>query len=247
MKEGGVRILSGVEHQPLISIITVTYNAAHLLPEYLNNVLPYVNAEVELVILDGNSTDGSIDILAQHNSKITYWRSESDQGIYDAMNKAISYAKGGWLYFMGADDRLLGGFGKMGRHLTQPATVYYAKVVFWGEIAGGALKKYDLTKIDICHQSIFYPRRVFDKYKYETRYPVYADQHLNLSLFGDRKFQWKFVDELVAIYDTRGFSAGSKDPEFDKHYDQMVKQHLGLWVYARHLFRVMKKGRRQRN
>ena len=64
---------------------------------------------------------------------------------------------------LGADDRLLGGFNKAVNFLKQAETVYYAKVVLWGEIVGKPYKRYDFTKVEICHQSIFYPASVFKK------------------------------------------------------------------------------------
>ncbi|NCD70355.1 glycosyltransferase family 2 protein [Mucilaginibacter agri] len=245
MTEGGIRLQSEGKKQPKLSIITVVYNAVSLIPGFMENVLAYRSANVELVMLDGGSTDGTLELLQQYSNKIDYWRSEPDEGIYDAMNKAVEYTRGQWVYFMGADDRLLGGFNKVVNALRNSHVVYYAKVVLWGDIRGKAYKKYDFIKMEICHQSIFYPKKVFDYYQYETHYKILADQHFNIRCFADKRFKWQFLDDLVAIYDTRGFSANKVDTLYYQHYNHMVKKYLGLWVYTRYRFRKYKLMRKQ--
>lgn len=246
MTEGGSRSTARASHRPKVSIITVVFNAGYMLADFLENVAPYRSADVELVILDGNSTDDTLQLLQQHNTQIDYWRSEPDEGIYDAMNKAVQFAKGQWLYFMGVDDRLLPGFTKMVNRLQQPDTIYYSKVIIWGEITGRPVKKYDLTKMVICHQSICYPASVFEHHRYNTGYKVSADHHLNMLIFADKRYQWAFVDELIGIYDTRGYSAVTKDIAFERDHDRILQRHLGWWTYIRYRFKKMKQERKQR-
>ncbi|MFD2148346.1 glycosyltransferase [Mucilaginibacter antarcticus] len=99
MTEGGKRLTGGNNTSPKITIITVVLNAAALLPGYLENVTRFLSDDIELVILDGASTDGTIDLLKQHPNSISYWASKPDGGIYDAMNQAVKYARGQWVYF----------------------------------------------------------------------------------------------------------------------------------------------------
>jgi glycosyltransferase involved in cell wall biosynthesis len=92
------------------SIITSTYNAAKSLQKCLNSVSKQTLAEIEHIIIDGASTDGSLSIIQQAanqaHTRISWWHSEPDNGIYNAWNKAIPHCKGEWVYFLGADDTL---------------------------------------------------------------------------------------------------------------------------------------------
>lgn len=90
-----------------VSIITAVYNAAPTLEECLLSVRNQSYREIEHIVIDGGSTDGSIEILQRHSSLLAYWVSEPDNGIYDAWNKGLRVATGEWISFLGAEDVLL--------------------------------------------------------------------------------------------------------------------------------------------
>ena len=94
-------------NNPLISVVTVSYNAVSTIEQTIISVLNQMYSNIEYIIIDGGSTDGTVDIIKRYDDKIAYWRSEPDRGIYDAMNKGILQAKGEWIYFIGASDLLL--------------------------------------------------------------------------------------------------------------------------------------------
>ncbi|MBC2732254.1 MAG: glycosyltransferase [Thiobacillus sp.] len=109
--EGGLR-LKGKRTEPtlakpLITIITSTYNAAEHLPTALKSIREQTYDNVELIVVDGGSRDGTLDILRENEDVIDYWISEPDKGIYDAWNKGLRLAQGEWICFLGADDRLM--------------------------------------------------------------------------------------------------------------------------------------------
>ncbi|PLY08721.1 MAG: glycosyltransferase [Arcobacter sp.] len=89
---------------PLVSIITVTYNAEQFLERTIKNIIEQNYKNIEYIIIDGNSTDGTIDIIKKYEKYISYWISEPDNGLYDAMNKGIDIATGSWINFMNAGD-----------------------------------------------------------------------------------------------------------------------------------------------
>lgn len=89
---------------PLISVIIAVLNAKQTLQHCLDSVANQTYARKELIIMDGGSTDGSVDILKANNGKIDYWKSEPDRGIYQAWNKALQVAHGDYVCFLGADD-----------------------------------------------------------------------------------------------------------------------------------------------
>jgi glycosyltransferase involved in cell wall biosynthesis len=90
--------------KPLISIITVVFNGEKYLEETVLSVLNQTYDNVEYIIIDGGSTDGTVDIIKKYEDKIDYWVSERDGGIYDAMNKGIDIATGKWINFMNVGD-----------------------------------------------------------------------------------------------------------------------------------------------
>ena len=91
---------------PLVTIVTAIFNGEKYLEETIESVLNQTYKNIEYIIIDGGSTDKTLDIIKKYESKIDYWVSEKDKGIYDAWNKAIKVSNGEWISFLGADDIL---------------------------------------------------------------------------------------------------------------------------------------------
>jgi glycosyltransferase involved in cell wall biosynthesis len=106
--EGGLRtqgyFKQSQEGKPLITVVTVVFNGEKLLEETILSVINQTYDNVEYIIIDGGSTDGTVDIIRKYENFLAYWVSEPDKGIYDAWNKGISFARGDWIAFLGADD-----------------------------------------------------------------------------------------------------------------------------------------------
>lgn len=106
--EGGLRTQGyskkSHEGKPLITIITVVYNGEKYLEETIQSVINQTYDNVEYIIIDGGSTDGTLDVIRKYENRIDYWVSEPDKGIYDAWNKGVSLSMGDWIAFLGADD-----------------------------------------------------------------------------------------------------------------------------------------------
>lgn len=100
------RSLAEAQPLPLITFVIAVYNASKTLQQCLDSVTQQSCKDFELVVIDGNSTDGSLDILRGQASRFAYWTSEPDRGVYDAWNKALKRARGEWVCFLGADDYL---------------------------------------------------------------------------------------------------------------------------------------------
>ncbi len=89
---------------PLISVVTVVFNGVDMLEQTIRSIVSQTYPNVEFIVIDGGSTDGTIDIIKKYEHKISYWTSEKDGGIYDAMNKGTAVATGEWIGFMNAGD-----------------------------------------------------------------------------------------------------------------------------------------------
>jgi glycosyltransferase involved in cell wall biosynthesis len=93
---------------PDVSVIIATRDAAQTLPRCLASIASQRELSVEILVADGGSTDGTVEVLRRSRAPITWWDSRSDDGVYDAWNRALLRARGRWICFLGADDELAG-------------------------------------------------------------------------------------------------------------------------------------------
>jgi glycosyltransferase involved in cell wall biosynthesis len=226
---------------PLVSIIIVTYNADKTLQNCLDSIFQQSYPHLEIIIIDGLSNDNTLEIIKNNQEKINFWISEKDNGVYDAMNKSLKYAKGDRIYFLGADDLLLPDFSTMIYHLKDENTIYYGRSKFKKRIDGKKFNPYNLSKGNIIHQSIFYPKKVFSKYKYELKYPILADYYLNIKCYGDGNFKFEFIPFVVSVFAAGGLSSTTKDVQFLSDKDQLIKENFSKNIYYRYLLRKFKK------
>jgi len=106
--EGGLKLRGACSRftaaQPLVTVVTVVFNGADFLEDTIRSVLDQTYANIEYVVIDGGSTDGSLEIINKYDDRIDQWLSEADAGIYDAMNKGAKRASGEWINFMNGGD-----------------------------------------------------------------------------------------------------------------------------------------------
>ena len=168
---------------PLISIITVTYNSGPLLEATLKSVLSQKDLDIEYFIIDGASTDDTLEILAPYRDNIDCIVSESDNGIYDAMNKGVSRATGHYLMFINAGDTLCdNAIEKIREELRSALDIYYFAYYNLTEIKGQKFlfegpKCLILShEIPTCHNAMVISRKAFkDCGLYDTKYRLSAD------------------------------------------------------------------------
>jgi glycosyltransferase involved in cell wall biosynthesis len=223
-----------------VSIIIVTYNAAETLQACLNSIDKQGYPALEIVIVDGLSTDNTVNILQKNTEKIAFWISEKDNGIYDAMNKALGYATGDWIYFLGADDILFDDFSLLCAELKDDHIIYYGRVMTLG---GPTIpvNAYGFAKYGLCHQAMIYPRKVFDKRTFNTLYNISADYALNMSLFNSGEFSFVFKDLLVANFNQTGVSSTHTDHVFERDRGTLVRKYFGIKIWLRFLIWRMKR------
>ena len=228
---------------PKISIITVVYNAKSFLEETIESVLSQNFNNFEYIIIDGGSIDGTLDIIKKYQDRITLWVSEPDKGIYDAMNKGIRYAKGEYVYFLGGDDLLFDNqvLKNVNSYLMDKRKVYYGNVLFKkrNAIYDG---KFNLVKIvtrNISHQSIFYPKEIFEKYSFDTKYKIFADYELNLKLYGNSSYSFVYIPITIALFNDEGASGSNTlDLNFETDRLEIIKNNFPYWIYLYRFFRT---------
>jgi glycosyltransferase involved in cell wall biosynthesis len=226
--------------QHKISIIIVTYNAADTLQACLDSIYQQTYPNIEIVIIDGKSIDTTTNILEANSDKITFWKSEPDNGIYDAMNKGLKHITGDWVYFLGADDELRDEFSAMALELKQPGAIYYGNVMSDGKKHSGFVNEYYQAKAGIFHQAIIYPATVFKKYQFDTKYRISADYALNMKCWKDKTIPFIYKDHVIANFNHTGVSSGGADDAFEKDKASLIRENFSSKIWLRYMFRKFK-------
>ena len=222
-KEGGLRTKGSSNkndaNRPLVTVITVVFNGAAHLEKTMLSVLNQINDNVEYIIVDGGSTDGTLDIIRKYDLEIDYWVSEKDSGIYDAMNKGVRLATGKWINFMNCGDLFYENktIDKIMFNLGSNLAIVYGDVETFSNRhkinvrlnSCPVTEKNFVMKMPINHQSMFVTLQSFKKIGlFDTKYKICADQDwlIKALLAGH---QSKYIQECVALINTDGVSSTS--------------------------------------
>ncbi len=205
------------------SIITPTLNPGPKLEETINSVLSQNKKLFEYIVIDGGSTDGTLETLRKYGRKIK-WISEPDSGVYDAMNKGIAKAKGEYLYFLGAGDHLRENILERIEKIIpdERLTFIYGNVYLVNDKVEylGEVDEEKIVTWNICHQAIFYERTIFNVMgRYDLKYRLLADHAFNIKCFADKRIRKIYVDEVIADYEGGGISTGI-DTNFMRDFRQ---------------------------
>lgn len=221
---------------PKITVITVVFNSVATIESTIKSVIEQTFLNFEYIIIDGGSTDGTVDVVKKYQDKISLWVSEQDNGIYDAMNKGVSLAKGKYIYFLGGDDIFFNCevLYEISGFLLDDKSVYYGNVLFKKRniIYDGKFNKFKIVTRNISHQSVFYPKQVFVSFSFNKNYKIYADYDLNLKLYGKSSFSFKYIPLTIALFNDCGAS-GSNVLDFNFEHDRLmiIKNNFPCWVY----------------
>ncbi|HME44403.1 MAG TPA: glycosyltransferase family 2 protein [Syntrophorhabdales bacterium] len=193
---------------PSISIITVVLNGENCLEQTIKSVLGQNYPAKEYVVIDGGSTDGTLNIINKYASQLTQWVSEPDRGIYDAMNKGVDLASGDWLIFMNAGDEFFDEetLMKTARYLTDDVDLVYGDAWFYG--TRGRLLTCDHLKMRVIHQSLLYRKRLHEEVgRYLVGKGVTISDYIFFNALAHR--HWRRVEHVIAKCDDRGVSSRS--------------------------------------
>lgn len=192
------------------SIITINYNNCEGLRRTIESVVNQTCRDFEYIIIDGGSTDGSVDVIKQYADQIDYWVSEPDKGIYNAMNKGVAVAKGEYCLFMNSGDTF---------YTNDVIKQVYKKADFRSDIIVGdhdssgeivsapeEITGVFLYKNTLCHQSVFIRKMLLDENPYDETYIIAADwYHLFDSLIL-KNAKYSHVNVVICYYENNGLS-----------------------------------------
>jgi glycosyltransferase involved in cell wall biosynthesis len=199
-------------NNPLISVVTVVYNGAATLEQTMLSVINQTHRNIEYIIIDGGSTDGTVDIIKKYEKHLAYWVSEPDKGIYDAMNKGIDKATGEWINFMNSGDTFYSNIviADLIGYINSNIAILYGNICFNKKAVHVFPEKitslYFLIGRMICHQSIFARRDLFEIKSFDIQYKTVADKEWLISMV-KKKIRTKHVPVTVCNYDISGSSS----------------------------------------
>lgn len=215
--------------RPLFSVVTVVRNAASTIDVVIGSLAGQEFRNFEWVVIDGASTDGTLEKLASHRAEIQVLVSEADRGIYDAMNKGIAECRGEWVFFLNADDRFCDGrvladVAASLRGIPADIGLLYGNVIYTnGERSWKRrfhwVSRRKLLHGDLCHQAVFARRDLFDALgPFDSTLRINADYEWLLRVFqaGVRTLH---LERDIAIFFQGG--AHTRDPEF-QHRERLA-------------------------
>jgi glycosyltransferase involved in cell wall biosynthesis len=175
---------------PTISIITIVYNDVRNIERTIRSIRTQTYPKIEYIIIDGGSTDGTVDAIKKYEDTVSFWTSESDRGIYDAMNKGLRAATGDYIWFINSGDEIHTNdtLSKITDLLNLNADIYYGEAAYIDQLGNEVGLRSDVTPhklpnklrwqdmdrgMVVCHQSFLVKRDIAPQYN--LRYPHSGD------------------------------------------------------------------------
>lgn len=194
-----------------ISVITVCYNAAAYIEKTLQSVLAQTAEKVEYILVDGQSTDGTMEMIRRYGTRIHQVLSEPDKGIYQAMNKGVKMAHGEWVIFMNAGDVFCSPqtLDEILPYLQTDASLVYGNIQKKDKQGNIVIKPaeapHNAHRMFFCHQALFCRTSLLRRFPFDEQYRLSADFKFVKSMWlQGEKFQQTPVS--VALFDTSGVS-----------------------------------------
>ena len=206
-----------------LSIITINLNNYKGLEQTIRSVNNQTYTDFEFIIIDGNSSDSSIELIKQFNEKIKYWVSEVDTGIYNAMNKGILKARGEYCLFLNSGDILINNsilenlFSfKISEDIilcrSLPDSEKENQLYFENNIASSEITFNDLFITSFNHQATLIKRVLFNTYGlYNEKFKIVSDHLFIIKVLGLSNGSFNFIDLIITSYNTDGISKNVKD------------------------------------
>lgn len=200
-----------------ITIITATYNCVSTLEQTILSVINQTYDDIEYIIIDGGSTDGTVDIIKKYSDKIAYWVSEKDEGVYYALNKGIEYATGDYIEIIGSDDyfyhsKVIENVVSCIESDTDILSTccyivnekYKMEYYYTNE---HAINKENYPGWMIPHGGMFVKKNIMKCLKFDTQFKIAADYDFFLKCYLNNNYKFKFVNMPVYYFSDSGISS----------------------------------------
>lgn len=227
---------------PYFSIILPCLNSESTISLTIKSIINQTFENFELIIVDGLSNDKTVSIIKSFKDDRIKVISETDKGIYDAMNKGISLAEGEWLYFIGGDDELFNDtiLNSIYKEITPSCLFIFGNVKFQtnSQIYKGNCDFIKIRENNICQQSVFYHRSIFKVFNlFDLQYPIGADWAMNIRCFMMHRKKIKYTNCIIANYSNNGSSTLITDSNFLKkrnciYIQSYLKSSLSFKIYS---------------
>lgn len=239
-----------------VSIITVCLNSAKTIRKALQSVRQQAYHDIELIVIDGVSTDETLQIVSEFKDIVSLIVSEKDTGIYDAMNKGVALAKGEVVYFLNSDDELAGS-----NIIADVVTAFQAKAnleMVYGDIIVSFaardqyikhqhVEQHNVLHTGICHQAVFARKSLFEKIGgFNLAYKIYADFDWIIRAF-QANSAIQYLPRLTSIFHAGGASMSNPNGNLQERLavQHQYKQGLALkWGHYKmrtrfHFYRML--------
>lgn len=239
IKKGGLRTKgyrkNTTSEKPLLTVVTVVYNGEKHLEETILSVINQTYENIEYILIDGGSTDNTVDIIRKYEDSIDFWISEKDQGIYDAMNKASDLANGKWINYMNCGDTFCNKDVIKNIQLNQFSNyslIYGNAKVFSGERNFIKLQKpYSMNKLNliifltgvVCHQAVIYNTKI--NFKFPKKYKLKGELYSYFAYLNHGKTVRLDVDICNFFLD--GAGKINKEKNYQEAWS-VLKDHVGI-------------------
>lgn len=202
-----------------ISIITVSYNAEKTIEQTILSVINQTYSNIEYIIIDGYSSDNTVDIIKKYQDLIAYWISEEDSGIYNAMNKGINLATGDYIQFLGSDDSLVSNdiIEKIVYNIKKYKYPDVLSTPVWAveeksryeRLMNNNISLENIKKgMMLPHQGIFLKTSIMKEYKFNEVYKISSDFELILKCVVNNK-RFTFIDIPTVFFSIGGVSSNN--------------------------------------
>jgi glycosyltransferase involved in cell wall biosynthesis len=217
---------------PLITVITVVFNGEAFLERTILSVINQTYSNIEYIIIDGGSTDGTLAIIGKYEHVIDYWVSEKDEGIYDAMNKGIVLASGQWINFMNSGDHFYENktVSEIIKNCSLDADFLMGDVLIQNNEKSKVVSAVSNAKYSMptCHQSIFTRKDILNSFLFDTHFKVGADFNQFVRITSaSNAIRITFFNGIIAIITAGGYSA-QNEAILQQDYFQTIRTYRGL-------------------
>lgn len=224
-----------------LSIITINFNDKIGLRKTISSVVNQSFKDFEYIVIDGNSNDGSFDVIKEFKHDIQYWISENDQGVYNAMNKGISVARGDFLLFLNSGDSLIDEaiLSKVVQELNDNISIYYGNVLYSnnGKPVLLSTPPKELTfsyflNFSLPHPASFIKKDLFSKYfYYNEHFKIVSDWEFFIYCICKMNETYQHLDFVISDFDNGGISSSYLNKSLIiKEKKEILLKHFPLFI-----------------